>query len=87
MSVLKENPWQLRQFDYNICYLIDSFKVNESMSNISFFLSPDTVISDLNNSSIQNLIASSRGTLVKSESTSYDAIKQFESSLNISLAN
>ena len=79
MSVLKETPWQLRQFDYNICYqTIDSFKVNESISNIPFLLSPDTAISDLNNSLIQILIVSSRGTLVKNESTSNDAIKQFE---------
>ena len=80
MSVLKETPWELRQFDYNMLSnkTIDSFKVNESISNILFLLSPDTVISDLNNSSIQILIVSSRETLVKIESTSNDAIKQFE---------
>ena len=63
--------------------MIDSFKVNESISNISFLLSPDTVISDLNNWSIQILIASSKGTFVKSDSRSNDAIKQFDFWLNV----
>ena len=67
--------------------MIDSFKVNESISNISSLLGPDTVISDLSSSSIQILIVSSRGTLVKSESTSNYAIKHFEFWLIMSLAN
>ena len=60
--------------------MIDYFKVKvkESISNISFLLSPHTVISDLNNLSIQILIVSSSGTFVKSESTSNDAMKQPE---------
>ena len=57
--------------------MIDSFKVNESISNISFLLKPETVISNLNNSSKQILQVSSKGRLVESEFTSDDAIKQF----------
>ena len=53
----------------------------------TFPLSPDTVISDLNNWSIQILIVSSRGTFVKSESTSNHAIKQFQFWLIMFLAN
>ena len=65
----------------------DSFKVYGSISNIPFLLSPETVISDLNNSLIQILIVSSRGALVKSESTSNYTIKHFEFWLIKSLAN
>ena len=66
---------------------IISCKVSESFSNISFLLSQETVISDLGSWSIQFLIVSSRGRLVKSESTSIDAIKQFELWLLMSLPN
>ena len=65
----------------------DSFKVYGSISNIPFLLSPETVISDLNNSLIQILIVSSRGALVKSESTSNYTINYFEFWLIKSLAN
>ena len=65
----------------------DSFKVNENISNISFLLGPETVISDWNNSSIQMLIVSWWETLLKSESTSYDAIKQLELWLVMSIEN
>ena len=67
--------------------MIDSFKVNESISNISFLLKPETVISNLNNSSKQILQVSSKGKLVKSEFTSDDAIKQFGLWLVMSLTN
>ena len=43
-----------------------------------FLLRLETVVSGWNNSALQILIISSRETLVKSESTSTDAIKQFE---------
>ena len=67
--------------------IINSFKVNESTSNISFLLKPETVISNLNNSSKQILQVSSKGRLVESEFTSDDAIKQFGLWLVMSLAN
>ena len=50
-------------------------------------LKPETVISDSKDSTIQILVVSSRGTWVKSESTSNDAIKQCELWQVISLAN
>ena len=53
-------------------------KLTKSISNIFFLLSPETVILDLNNSSLQNLIVSSRWISLKSDSTSNDAIKHFE---------
>ena len=44
------------------------------ISNISFLLRSETVIPDLNNSSIQFSIVSVRGTLVKSKSISNDTM-------------
>ena len=58
--------------------MINFFKVDETISDISFLLRPEMSFQIQKNSPIQVLIVSPRETLVERESTSNDTIKQFE---------